>query len=270
MELKKAIVGINRCYCAALPKNVMPKLIVSLLFCAFPLYAQHPETSSEEALAGKAEFQKTCGFCHGPNGRGASGPDLIHSTLVSHDVDGNLIGQVVHNGRPEKGMPAFPNETDVQIRAIAAFLHNQAHLAATAYARGPGDYPISKLLVGNATEGKRYFEAKCVACHSVNRDLAHIATKYKPIDLQSRIAYPAGLKPTVTVRDRSGETTSGTEAYSDEFVVTLRDKNNRLRTFDRAHHQIDVKDPLAEHLELLRHYSDDDLHNLFAYLETLK
>jgi cytochrome c oxidase cbb3-type subunit 3 len=233
--------------------------------------SQPPRTeASEEVLAGKTEFAKTCGFCHGATGRGASGPDLIHSALVSHDVNGNLIGEVVRNGRPDKGMPAFPNETEAQIRAIAAFLHNEARLAATAYQRGPGDYPLSKLLVGNAKEGKRYFEAKCTSCHSLTGDLAHVATKYKPVDLQTRIAFPTGLKPTVTVTERSGNVITGTEVYSDEFLVTLRDKNNRLLTFDRSLAKVEVRDPLAPHVELLRHYTDADLHNLFAYLVTFK
>lgn len=243
----------------------MRKLTVSLLLSLLPLYAQEDLVG-----AGKTEFQKTCGFCHGANGRGASGPDLIHSTLVSHDIKGNLIGEVVRNGRPEKGMPAFPNQSDAQVRSIAAFLHNEARLAATAYQRGPGDYPLSLLLVGNAEAGKRYFQQKCISCHSATGDLAHVAIKHKPIDLQTRIAFPTGLKPSVTVTERSGKVTTGTEAYSDEFLVTLRDKDNRLHTFNRSLAQIEIEDPLAEHVKLLAHYTDADLHNLFAYLVTLK
>ena len=73
-----------------------------------------PSTASD-VTAGKAAFRQNCSFCHGRDGRGANGPDLIRSTLVSHDVNGDLIGQVVHNGRPEKGMPAF-QLPDPQIR----------------------------------------------------------------------------------------------------------------------------------------------------------
>ena len=248
----------------------MRKLVVSLIFFTLALQGQEPGASSEKVLAGKTEFGKSCGFCHGATGRGASGPDLIHSTLVSHDVNGNLIGEVVRNGRPDKGMPAFPNVTEAQIRAMAAFLHNEARLSATTYQRGPGDYPLSKLLVGNAEEGKRYFERKCTSCHSPTGDLAHIATKYKPIDLKTRIAFPIGLKPTITVTEPSGEVTTGTQVYSDEFLVTLRDKENRLRTFDRSLARVETKDPLAAHVELLKQYTDADLNNLFAYLVTLK
>jgi len=67
---------------------------------------------AQSVTAGQREFRQTCGFCHGPDGRGASGPDLIRSSLVSHDVNGNLIGPVVRNGRPERGMPAFPFSDD--------------------------------------------------------------------------------------------------------------------------------------------------------------
>ncbi len=242
----------------------------------FPLFAvaQDPDTvqkpaESPEVAAGKALFQQNCSFCHGANARGASGPDLIHSTLVSHDVNGDLVGQVVRNGRPEKGMPAF-QLTETQIRAIADYLHSEAHLASTTYQRGPGEYPLDKLLVGNATAGKAFFETKCVQCHSPAGDLAHLATKYKPIDLQSRIAFPSGAVPIVTVTELSGKVFVGSQVYSDEFVISLRDKNNWIHTWDRKLVKVEIKDPLAAHEKLLSTYTDENLHDLFAYLETLK
>ena len=244
----------------------MKKLATSVLLTAATLFAQDPD---REIAAGKSQFSQTCGFCHGANARGASGPDLIHSSLVSHDVNGDLIGQVVHNGRPDKGMPAFQLSDD-QVKAIAAYLHSEAKLASTVYARGPGDYPLDKLLVGNAAAGKRYFAEKCTGCHSATDDLAHIATKYKPVDLQSRIAYPSGSVPTVTVTEPSGKVSTGSEVYSDEFNISLRDKNNWFHSWNRKLVQVDVQDPLAAHAKLLFTYTDENLHDLFAYLETLK
>ncbi len=244
-----------------------------LLFSLFTL-AQDPDTAqksaeSPEVAGGKAAFQKNCSFCHGANARGASGPDLIHSTLVSHDVNGDLVGQVVRNGRPDKGMPAF-QLTEAQIRAIALYLHSEAHLASTTYQRGPGEYPLDKLLVGNAANGEAFFAAKCAQCHSSRSDLAHIASKYKPIDLQSRIAFPSGAVPIITVTEPSGKVFSGSQVYSDEFVVALRDKNNWIHTWNRRLVKIEIKDPLAAHEKLLSTYTDENLHDLFAYLETLK
>lgn len=220
-------------------------------------------------IAGKAQFQQTCGFCHGPDARGASGPDLIRSSLVSHDVDGNLIGEVVRNGRPEKGMPAFQlPETDV--RNIAQFLHAEAHSAASVAREIPSEYPIAKLLVGNADDGKVYFGEHCGICHSPSGDLAHIATRYKPFDLQTRIVFPAGAKPSVTVIDKSGKKWEGEQIYADEFLISLRDKDRSVHTWRRTDAQISVRDPLAEHEHLLRQYSDKNIHDLFAYLEALQ
>src|SRR5947209_8421433 len=110
--------------------------------------AQDPDdvrsaTASDAAVqAGKAQFQQTCGFCHGKDGRGgASGPDLIRSETLSHDVKGNLIGEVVHAGRPDRGMPAF-QLPDTTIAQIAAFLHAEANAAASVARKMPADYPL--------------------------------------------------------------------------------------------------------------------------------
>jgi cytochrome c oxidase cbb3-type subunit 3 len=221
--------------------------------------------------AGKALFQQNCGFCHGPDGRGASGPDLIRSTLVSHDVNGNLIGQVVRNGRPQKGMPAFPF-SDVQIHQIADFLHAEAKMAATVAGRHPSEYPVEKLLVGNADAGRAYFDGagRCRQCHSTTGDLAHIATKYKPIDLQGRIVFPSGAAPRVVVIDASGKKFEGEQVYSDEFLISLRDASGWMHTWKRDTVKLEVHDPLAAHVDLLATYTDKNIHDLFAYLETLK
>ncbi len=225
---------------------------------------------SKSVEAGRAQFRQTCGFCHGLDGRGgASGPDLIRSALVSHDVKGSLIGPVVHNGRPDKGMPAF-QLSGAEIEQIAAFLHNEADSAASVARKIPTDYPLEKLLVGNAAEGKTYFDAHCGACHSAKKDLSHVAAKYKPFDLQTRIVFPSGAKPELTVRDASGAIFKGEQVYADEFVITLRDANQWLHTWQRKTVQVQVSDPLAAHEKLLQTYSDKNVHDLFAYLETMK
>jgi cytochrome c oxidase cbb3-type subunit III len=229
------------------------------------------QANAASTAPGKAIFQQNCGFCHGPDARGASGPDLIRSTLVSHDIDGNLIGEVVRNGRPQKGMPAFPL-SDVQIRQIADFLHSEARIAATVARRVPVEYPVEKLLVGNVEAGKAYFngEGKCSGCHSPADDLAHIATKYKPFDLQSRIAFPSGADSILTVTDSQGRMFKGRQVYADEFTVSLRDRNGWTHTWNRALVKVDVHNPLAAHVALVSTYTDKNIHDLFAYLETLK
>ena len=250
-------------------------LIVLAIALTPTLQAQDPDDvreqqSSASAAAGKRLFQPTCGFCHGLDGRGgASGPDLIRSALVSHDVNGNLIGPVVHNGRAEKGMPAFPLP-DAEIQHIADFLHSEANSAASVARRIPSEYPLEKLLVGDAQQGHAYFDLHCASCHSTSGDLSHIASKYKPFDLQTRIVFPTGAKPTVKVHDASGTTFEGEEVYADEFLITLRDRNRWLHTWRRKAVTVQESDPLAAHEKLLETYSDKNVHDLFAYLETLK
>jgi cytochrome c oxidase cbb3-type subunit 3 len=246
-------------------------LVPLLLSAQDPNDIARARADSTAVSAGKTQFQQTCGFCHGPDGRGASGPDLIRSTLISHDVNGNFIGQVVRNGRPEKGMPAF-QLPDAEISNIAQFLHSQAKIAASVSQRIPSEYPIEKLLIGSADEGKAFFDGQgnCRSCHSPIGDLAHVASKYKPFDLQTRIVYPSGLHPSVTVRDSSGRTFTGEQVYADEFLVSLRDKSGWVYTWKRDTAEITIHDPLAAHEKLLKVYTDKNVHDLFAYLETLK
>ena len=227
--------------------------------------------NAADVAAGKSAFRQNCGFCHGLDARGASGPDLIRSTLVNHDVNGNLISEIVHNGRPEKGMPAFSLPAP-QVLAIAEFLHTEASAAASVARRVPTEYPVEKLLVGNAQAGKAYFDGEggCTVCHSVTGNLAHIATKYKPIDLQSRIAFPSGASPRLTVTEPSGKSVTGDQVYSDEFAVSLRAADGWVYSWQRNSVKVEAKDPLAAHEKLLGAYSDKALHDLFAYLETLK
>ncbi len=250
---------------------------ILLLVTPLLLFAQDPDSAPSiptvpaSVSAGKAQFQQTCGFCHGRDGRGANGPDLIRSSLVSHDVNGNLIGPVVHNGRPEKGMPAF-QLSDNEISNIAGFLHAQAQIAANVARRIPSEYPIEKLLVGSAEAGKLFFngQGNCKSCHSPTGDFAHLSSKYKPFDLQTRIVYPSGVNPSLVVTDSSGQKFTGEQVYADEFLISLRDKNGWIHTWKRSAAQVEIHDPLADHAKLLKTYSDRNIHDLFAYLETLK
>src|SRR6266478_5076765 len=154
---------------------------------------------------GHKQFEQSCGFCHGPDPTGARGPDLLRSPLVAHDVKGDKIGEVIRLGRPDKGMPALP-VTDQQVLDIAAFLHARATEALNS-SEVPTKYPLEKLLTGDPAAGKAYFNGAggCKTCHSPTGDLARIATKYSPIDLQARMLYPEGKHTIAVVTLLSGE-----------------------------------------------------------------
>ncbi len=97
------------------------------------------------AAEGAKLFGPTCGFCHGANARGGVGPDLLRSSVVLDDNQGEVLGPVIRKGFPDNGMPAFPGLTDEQVREIAEFLHEQVYLAANR-----GTYQIQNIVTGDA------------------------------------------------------------------------------------------------------------------------
>lgn len=240
-----------------------------------------PRLDTAAVDRGRKIFVPTCGFCHGNDARGKSGPDLVRSPLVLHDNKGDTIGPVIRNGRPDRGMPAFPSFSTEQIADISTFLHSRAQAVSNRFA-----YKIGDLVTGDPQKGAAFFkgEGHCDSCHSPAGDLAHVASKYEPVELQRRMLYPApnlidlflgkAVKPpaptTVIVHLPSGQEVSGTLDHIDEFSVSMHDSGGWYHSFSRDKVKVDVHDPRAAHAALLPKYTDDEMHNLLAYLETLK
>jgi cytochrome c oxidase cbb3-type subunit III len=221
------------------------------------------------AAEGQKIFASTCGFCHGADARGASGPDLLRSAVVLDDNQGELIGQTVHQGRPAKGMPAFPSLTDEQVREIAEYLHLQIELAANR-----GTYKPLNVVTGDAKAGEAYFNGagKCNSCHSVSGDLAHIGSKVQPPDLQQDFLYPkkpSSTKVTVTLQD--GTRLQGTLKHLDDFYVSLFDAEGSYHSIPlQKGVVVEVEDKLLFHRQMLDKYTNRQMHDLTAYLVTLK
>ena len=171
------------------------------------LSAQQPATPGagfgriqyDEAVVnrGREAFRPNCGFCHGPDARGTgAGPDLGRSLLILSDEKGQQLGQFLQTGRPDRGMPAFPNLTEQQITDIATFLHSQVQAARRRNATMPN------IVVGDAKAGEAYFNGsgKCSNCHSISGNLKNIGSKYDPVMLQDKI-----VSPRSATRSRGGE-----------------------------------------------------------------
>jgi cytochrome c oxidase cbb3-type subunit 3 len=231
---------------------------------------QQPETPDPAVERGHKQFGQSCGFCHGADATGARAPDLIRSTLLAHDVKGDLIGEVIRHGRPDKGMPA-QTLTDQQITDIAAYLHERA--AESIRSSGlPNVYPVERLLTGNTDTGKAFFNGagRCNTCHSPTGDLSGVAKKYSSIELEARMLYPYGRKPTAIVTLPSGEEIKGLVVHQDDFEVAVRDPSGWYRSFSRDQVKVEIQDPLVAHREMLPKLTQADMHNLFAYLESFK
>jgi cytochrome c oxidase cbb3-type subunit III len=242
----------------------------------------YPDYDAAAVERGQKTFQSNCQFCHGANAKGGEGgPDLLRSVLVLHDENGNQIGPVVHNGRPDKGMPKFPL-TDEQIADLSVFLHQKIKDAALR-----GTYQILNIVTGDPRKGEAYFngEGQCTRCHSVTGDLAHIGSKLDPVSLQQKIVMPrAGMdwtrretaspkqQITADVTLPSGETVKGALVHIDDFEIALMSGDHEYRSFTRNGDvpKIVLHDPLQAHTDMLTKYTDADIHNLTAYLVTLK
>jgi cytochrome c oxidase cbb3-type subunit 3 len=246
-------------------------LIVALA-CA--VWAQAPQPATYPAAvieSGQALFLQDCAFCHGRDaGGGETGPDLTGSKLVAEDHNGDKISYVVRNGRPEKGMPRFAL-SDQDMAGIVAFIHNQK-AKFEAHPGGRRRVDDSDLQTGNVEAGKQYFNGAggCSSCHSPTGDLKGVARRYRGLRLEERMLYPKDSKATASVTLSSGETVKGTLVYLDEFTIGVRDASGWYRAWPVKTVKYNVDAPAEAHVELLGKYTDDDIHNLMAYLQTLR
>jgi cytochrome c oxidase cbb3-type subunit III len=229
-----------------------------------------------EAIArGLTAYNSTCGYCHGPRGKsGKVGPDLIASLVTLHDEDGVEIGKFVKG--PEHTKAVKLEATDAQIADIAAYLHSRV-----IYASGRGQVYTDKVLIGDAKAGEQYFNGAggCAKCHSPTGDLKGVGAKYDAPTLQERAVLPrsgfggrGGGRGMATLTLASGEKISGSPIRVTDFDVTLRLADGSTKTWARNHGvpKVEVTDPLQAHIEIMMKLTDTDMHNLTAYLATLK
>ena len=230
----------------------------------------------DEAAAKKGEplYQQNCATCHGATARGAQAPNLVRSPLVLHDEKGEGVGPVIRAGRPQAGMPAYPNLSADDIYNISQFLHLQVELAANRGTYGATYAAVRSQVAGDAKKGEAYFKGAgtCTTCHSATGDLAKIGAKFSQATaLQSRFLWPTQPGPAkARITTSAGETIAATIRTMNDFDLSFTDATGNYRYARRAEVKIEYEDKLAGHRALLPKYSDDDIHNLTAYLVTLK
>lgn len=235
---------------------------------------------------GKKSYTTNCAYCHGEDARGGEngGTNLLRSDSLMKDKNGEVLrqfllnqGETAHVGRRE-GVLKF-GFTPEQAADLAAFIHEFR-----INSRDPGRMRPPTVVVGDATAGQTYFNAKCASCHSVTGDLKGIAMKIAdPRTLQQTWLMPvvyggrgggrggrSGV--TVTVTQPDGQKAEGVLGRLDDFIVTLTQADGTFRTFDRNHDnpKVEVHDPMKPHRDLLAGYTDKDIHDVTAYLATIK
>ncbi len=241
-----------------------------------PPTAAPQEYAPELIAAGRTRFAANCGFCHGPEATGGSGgADLTRSALVAADERGNRIGMLVTAGRAEAGMPAFPTLAESDLAAIVAFIHDQKTKAEAATG-GRRSVEVGDLQTGNARAGRRYFESACKRCHSATGDLAGVASRFEGLALLRRMLYPGSQlgtparRPTAIVTTRDGESVTGEVANRDEFTIAVTEAGGRYRSWPVDRVSVTISDPLQAHADQLVRYTDATMHDVLAYLHTLR
>jgi cytochrome c oxidase cbb3-type subunit III len=235
---------------------------------------------------GKTLYQINCVSCHGVDLRGGDqgGPNLLRSQVVLSDQHGELIQPIVRGSRAAQGMdPINLNDDDVKavaeyIHSVAATIRNQGMPPATGVA-------VTNIVVGDAKAGETFFAAKCSSCHSVTGDLQGIAARVTdPKALQNLWVSGGGRggrgrggaadrrTVTATVTTANGEKFEGRLVRQDDFLITLRLADNRVQSFrrDGDRPKVEIHDPMQAHRDLLAVYTDKDMHDVTAYLVTIK
>jgi cytochrome c oxidase cbb3-type subunit 3 len=241
-----------------------------------------PEDPAQIAR-GKTLYGINCQGCHGADLRGGDlgGPNLLRSQVALSDLHGELIVPIIHGAREKMGMPAI-GINDADANSVAAYVRSVIQSIQRQGAPPSAGLQVPSILVGNATEGKAFFAAKCSGCHSATGDLSKIAQRLPdPKQLQnawvsggSRQQQEESNGPVVTanVTLSSGESVEGKLVRIDDFLITLQLSDGSQRTFRRSGEspKIVIHDPLKAHRDLLPQYTNKDIHDVTAYLVTLK
>lgn len=228
-----------------------------------------PAPDAAAAKKGEPLYKQNCATCHGDNARGAQAPSLVRSVTVLHDEKGEELGPVVKAGRP--GMPAFPSMSQDDIYSIAQYLHLQVELAANRGTYGQTYGDLRNKVTGDAKAGEAFFKANCTACHQAGGDLAKIGAKFgQAAQLQARFLWPQGFGPVQVTVTEGTKTVKGAISREDDFGISLTDAAGEYHYFSKAKVKLEVEDKLDGHRKLLPKYSNADIHNMTAYLVTLK
>ncbi len=230
----------------------------------------------DEAAAKKGEplYKQNCSTCHGENARGSQGPNLVRSVAVLHDEKGEELGPIIKGGRPQAGMPGFPALSQDDLYNISQYLHLQVELAANRGTYGTTYGALRNTVSGDPAKGEAFFKGAggCTQCHSITGDLAKIGSKFPQASgMQSRFLWPERPGAAkVKVTTASGESIAGTVRTLSDFDISITDTAGAYRQWPRDKVKVEIEDKMAGHRALLPKYTDADIHNLTAYLVTLK
>ena len=225
--------------------------------------------AEEDIGATGVKYRRACAVCHGPNGHGGRGPDIVSGRWAHGSTDEDLF-RVIAKGVPGTDMPAFGGGryNDDDIRSLVAFVRTLADKAE----------PVR--ITGNLQRGQGLYFGKgnCTACHQIGGrggrlgpDLSRIGSQRSPASLKESLLQPAAVIVTgfsgmqVT---KGGRAVQGILKNQDNFTLQVFDGDN-YHSFERA--SVDrleeMKDSLMPAYTSLSAAEVDDL---VAYMDSLR
>jgi cytochrome c oxidase cbb3-type subunit III len=238
----------------------------------------------DAANRGRTVWVAECIECHGTSARGTdAGKNLIQSDMVLHDRYGSTLVPFLAKGHPMQSGRKSASLSQTEIADLSHFIHERVYDTL----RGSPIFQPQQIVTGNAKAGEAWFNGagKCSTCHSATGDLKGIGGRYDPATLQGRFLFPrgggrggrgggggsGGKQLTLTITPSNGPAVTGVPVVFDDFDVSVRDEKGEVHAFTRSPQLKVVRnDPFAMHDQLLDVYSDKNMHDMLAYLVTLK
>jgi cytochrome c oxidase cbb3-type subunit 3 len=259
-----------------------PSIPATMPFAIFP--AQERILAAPEVLArGEAVYQGMCRSCHGQDLRGGDmgGPNLLRSQLVLNDQQGELIGDVIQNGRKNPGMPempALPLALEDRV-AVAEYIHSIWANQSFQGGPPPGEEVQLNIVVGNQQSGETFFNENCLGCHTLETTISSLASMPTAVDVQN--SWVAGrlfgsgdtrVDKLVKIKLSNGQTIQGKLKRQDDFLVSLLTQEGKHRSFSLSAKsnpkvvELSVEDPLLGHRKLLTTLTNENMHDVTAFL----
>jgi cytochrome c oxidase cbb3-type subunit III len=180
-------------------------------------------SADSPANLGRQAFESICASCHGLDGRGGErGPDIASRADVLRLTDRDIL-QVLRDGIPSAGMPAFGSLGNAELSALLVYVRTL---------QGKGS---TVAIPGDPQKGQRLFfgAARCSECHMVqgrggflSSDLSVYAAKLASAEIHSAITKPGGDSPEhrtlVTATLRDGRVLEGIARNEDNFSLQLQ------------------------------------------------